>query len=64
VKEKNEGKFKHQIAYAKKNLVKISIDTKVEFREEFKKTCKDNNTTPTKVLKDFITKYIEKNKKV
>lgn len=59
-----KDKYYAQKQYAKRNLVKIGIDVKPEIRENFKQACSNNSTTPTKVLKDFITKYIEKNKKV
>lgn len=61
---KEKSKYSAQIEYAKrKKLVKIGFDSDIETRENFHKFCKINNTTPTKVLKDFVNDYIEKNKK-
>lgn len=60
----NKSKYSAQINYAKrKKLVKIGFDSDIETREEFKNICLANNTTYTKVLKDFVNEYIEKNKK-
>lgn len=58
------SKYDAQIKYAKNNLVKLAIDVKPEIRENFKKSCIANNTTPSAVLKNFVNDYIEKNKKV
>lgn len=59
---KEKSKYSAQVKYAKNNLVKIGIDVKPEIRNTFKEVCLNNNTTYTKVLKDFIYNYIEKNK--
>lgn len=59
---KEKSKYAAQVKYAKNNLVKIGIDVKPEIRDTFKEICLDNNTTYTKVLKDFINDYIQKNK--
>lgn len=61
--KKEDDKYFHQKQYAKKNLVKLGFDTKPEIREKFKEACKNNNTNPTQVLKNFVNKYIEKNSK-
>ena len=47
----------------KKNLVKLGIDIKPEIREEFRKCCELNNTLPSRVLKEFVNKYIEETQK-
>lgn len=61
---KEKSKYSAQIEYAKrKKLVKLGIDVQLETREKFKNLCLDNNTTYTKVLKDFVNDYIEKNEK-
>ena len=44
-------------------FVKIGFDSDIETRERFHKACKSNNTNSTKVLKDFVNDYIEKNEK-
>ena len=57
-----KSKYNAQIEYAKrKKLVKISFDSSEETRNKFHDACKANNTTATKVLKDFVNNYIEKN---
>ena len=58
-----KSKYYSQIKYAKKHLVKIGIDVKPEIKEKFKIACAKNNTTYTKVLKDYIIKYINSNLK-
>lgn len=61
---KEKSKYSAQIEYAKrKKLIKIGFDSDLETREKFHDTCKANNTTPTKVLKDFVAEYIKKNEK-
>ena len=50
--------------YAKrKGFVKIGFDADLETRNKFHEACKANNTTVTKVLKDFVNEYIKKNEK-
>ena len=61
--DKKEDKYYYQKQYAKNNLVKIGIDVKPEIRAKFKSACLENNTTASRVLKDFVNDYIEKNKK-
>lgn len=56
-----KSRYAAQINYAKRNLVKLAIDVKPEIRENFHKACENNNIKPTKVLKDFVNNYIEKN---
>lgn len=58
-----KDKFASQKKYMKENLVKLGIDIKPELREKFRNTCKSNNTLPSRVLKQFVEEYIEKNKK-
>lgn len=59
-----ESKYNAQIKYAKrKGLVKIGFDADLETRNKFHEACKANNTTSTKVLKDFVNEYIKKNEK-
>ena len=58
-----KDKFASQKKYMKKNLVKLGIDVKPELRENFRKACEMNNTKPSRVLKNFVIEYIEKNKK-
>ena len=61
---KEKSKYNAQIEYAKrKKFVKIAIDVQEETRENFKNACLNNNTTYTRVLKDFISEYIKKNQK-
>lgn len=61
---KNTSKYSAQIEYAKrKKLVKIGFDSDIETREKFKNLCIANNTTYTKILKDFVTNYIKENEK-
>ena len=61
---KERSKYNAQIEYAKrKNFVKIGFDSDEETRNKFHEVCKANNTTSTKVLKDFVNQYIKKNKK-
>ncbi len=61
---KNTSKYSAQIEYAKrKKLVKIGFDSDIETREKFKNLCIANNTTYTKVLKDFVANYIKENEK-
>lgn len=60
---KEKSKYSAQIEYAKrKNLVKIGFDSDLKTREKFKEICIANNTTYTKVLKEFVNDYIQKNK--
>ena len=56
--------YESQKKYMKNNLVKLGIDVKPETREKFKNACAKNNTMPSRVLKDFVNDYIEKNEKV
>lgn len=61
---KEKSKYNAQIQYAKrKKLIKIGFDSDLETRNKFHEACKANNTTATKVLKDFVNEYIEKTKK-
>ncbi len=62
---KNEkSKYTAQIQYAKRQkFVKIGFDSTEEIRTKFHEACKSNNTNATKVLKDFVNNYIEKNQK-
>ena len=61
---KEKSKYAAQIEYAKrKKFVKIGFDTNEEIRDKFHKACSDNNTTATRVLKDFVNGYIKKNEK-
>lgn len=61
---KEKSKYNAQIEYAKrKKFVKIGFDSDEETRNKFHKACKSNNTTATKVLKDFVNDYIKENKK-
>ena len=61
---KEKSKYNAQIKYAKrKKFVKIDFDSSEEIRNKFHEACKSNNTTATKVLKDFVYDYIEKNEK-
>lgn len=59
---KEKSKYNAQIEYAKrKKFVKIGFDSTIEIRNKFHKACESNNTTATKVLKDFVNNYIEQN---
>lgn len=58
-----EKKYISQKKYMKENLVKLGIDVKPEIRDNFRKACESNNTLPSRVLKEFILEYINKNKK-
>ena len=61
---KEKSKYNSQIEYAKrKEFVKIGFDSSKEIRNRFHEACKSNNTTPTKVLRDFVNDYIKKNEK-
>ena len=61
---KEKSKYNAQIQYDKrKKLIKIGFDSDLETRNKFHEACKANNTTATKVLKDFVNEYIEKTKK-
>lgn len=61
---KEKSKYSAQIEYAKrKKLVKIGFDADIETREKFHQLCSANNTTATKVLKDFVNDYIKKYEK-
>lgn len=61
---KERSKYNAQIEYAKrKNFVKIGFDSDEETRNKFHEACRSNNTTATKVLKDFVTNYIKENGK-
>nr|DAM97389.1 MAG TPA: hypothetical protein [Caudoviricetes sp.] len=55
--------YESQKKYMKNNLVKLGIDVKPETREKFKLACAKNNKMPSRVLKDFVNDYIEKNEK-
>lgn len=57
--ENNENKYKAQIKHLRKNYKRITIDFKIEELQIFKDICKANNTTPTSVIKKFVTSYIE-----
>lgn len=59
----DKDKYKNQKRYMKENLVKLGIDVKPEIRDIFRKACEKNNTLPSRVLKDFVIEYIEKNAK-
>lgn len=56
-----KDKFISQKKYMKENLVKLGIDVKPEIREQFRKACEANDTLPSRVLKEFVIDYIEKN---
>ncbi len=58
-----KDKYANQKKYMKENLVKLGIDIKPEIREEFRKCCELNNTLPSRVLKEFVNKYIEETQK-
>lgn len=58
-----KDKYANQKKYMKKNLVKLGIDVKPEIREDFRKCCMINNTLPSRVLKEFVNKYIEETQK-
>lgn len=61
---KEKSKYNAQIEYAKrKKLVKIGFDSNEETRNKFHEACNSNNTTATKVLKDFVNNYIKENEK-
>ena len=53
--------YEAQKKYAKNNLVKLGIDVKPEIREQFRKACERNKTIPSRVLKEFIERYIKNN---
>ena len=59
--EGKKDKYASQKKYAKNNLVKLAIDVKREIREDFSKACKNQDTNPSRVLKNFVNEYIEKN---
>ena len=61
---KEKSKYNAQIEYAKrKKFVKIGFDSDPETRNKFHEACNSNNTTATKVLKDFVNNYIKENEK-
>ena len=54
------GKYTSQQNHIKDNYTQFKFNIKPETIEEFKKTCKLNNTTATTEIKKFIDTYIEK----
>lgn len=57
----NKDKYKAQIKHLRSNYKRITIDFKIDELDRFKKLCKENNTTPTTEIKQFVKKYIETN---
>lgn len=57
-----KDKLASQKKYMKENLVKLGIDVRPELRENFRKACEYNGTLSSRVLKQFVEEYIEKNK--
>ena len=57
----NKDKYKAQIKYLRSNYKGITIDFKIDELDRFKKLCKENNTTPTTEIKQFVKRYIETN---
>ena len=57
----NKDKYKAQIKHLRSNYKRITIDFKIDELDIFKKLCKENNTTPTTEIKQFVKKYIETN---
>ena len=58
-----KDKYKSQKEHLRKNYVRFSIDYRPEELEQFKKTCRENGTTPTAEIKKFISEYCSKNSK-
>ncbi len=58
-----EKKYTNQISYLRTNYKRFPIDFKINVLEEFKIICKQNNTTPTAVIKKFVNDYISLYKK-
>ena len=59
--KENKNKYKAQIKHLRSNYKRITIDFKIDELETFKKLCRNNNTTPTFVIKQFVKYYIENN---
>lgn len=57
----NKDKYKAQIKHLRSNYKRITIDFKIDELDRFKKLCKENNTTPTTEIKQFVKRYIETN---
>lgn len=52
-----KSKYARQAAYNRRTYVRFPLDLKPEVLEEFKRICKQNNTTPTTEIKRFISDY-------
>lgn len=54
------SKYKAQIEYAKrKGIVKIGFDDRKEIREKLKEICKKENKAYSKLIKEYVYKYIK-----
>lgn len=54
------SKYKAQMAYAKrKQIVKIGFDDRKEIREKFKELCTKEGKKYSRVIKEYVYKYIE-----
>lgn len=52
-----EKDYSAQQKHIRKNYVRFPLDLKPDILEEFKRICKENNTTPTTEIKKFINDY-------
>lgn len=55
--------YSAQQKYIRKNYVRFPLDLKPDVLEEFKRICKENNTTPTTEIKSFIDEYCNQGKR-
>ncbi|MBQ4269960.1 MAG: hypothetical protein IJB97_09980 [Clostridia bacterium] len=54
----NKG-YSAQQKHIRENYVRFPLDLRPEMLEEFKKACKERNTTPTAEIKKFIASFCE-----
>ena len=54
-----KSKYARQAAYNRRTYVRFPLDLKPDVLEEFKRICKENNTTPTTEIKKFINDYCQ-----
>ena len=58
-----EKDYSAQQRHIRKNYIRFPLDLRHEVLEEFKRICKQNNTTPTTEIKKFIDDYCKSAKK-
>lgn len=51
--------YSAQEKHIRKHYARFPLDLRPEVLEEFKKACKENETTPTTEIKKFIASYCE-----